>query len=282
MRTRDALRRAVGYHLRAAVPTAAGLGIAGAGLWYGVAGGTPLRPDSLLASGRVGPVVVAAGVGVAVAAVGRTATRLDATAALVADELDADADEADVDVDELREDLAVAVRQAVADSHELTAADLESLVERTVERAVADAAERRPDRSASVDAAFADEALDEGEFARTDAADSRPDPLAEASERANERVESFLHGADTESDTGRTADAAGRGEGPSGAETSANGAEILTDDGPDPDFQDGVTDDAEIIDGRSPADDEADRRATDEGGMVFGTDVVDPDEQTDD
>jgi hypothetical protein len=198
MRSRDALRRAVGYHLRAFVPTVAGLGVAGAGLWYGFVGAASLRPSALLASGRALPVAAAVGVGVALAAVGRTATRLDATAGVVADEVDA-VETAEVDVDELREDLAVAVRQAVADSHELTAADLESLVETTVDRAVADAvSDRRPDRRASVDATFADDALDEGEFARHDDGRSGPDPLAEASERANDRVESFLHGADTD------------------------------------------------------------------------------------
>ncbi|SFR42348.1 hypothetical protein [Halogeometricum limi] len=177
MRLPDALRHAARYHLRALPPTAIGLGLAGAGVWYGLDGGTTLA--SLPASGRFVPTAALVGVGAVVAAVGRTAVRLDSTAGLTAERV---ADEASLDDDDLRETVALATERAVADSVEGATADVEARVTAAVERAVADgdteAAGRSPRPSASTP--------------NPAESSAGTDALADATRRASERVESYL------------------------------------------------------------------------------------------
>jgi hypothetical protein len=296
MRLRDAVRRAAGYHLRALPPTAVGLGLVGAGVWYGLAGETSL---AAVTTARLAPAAALAGLGVVVAAVGRTAVRLDANAAAVARRLDGSG----IDEDDLRETVAIATERAVADSIDGATAEIEARVTEAVADAVAGDGGGRDDAlaSPSTEPASASESSSDDASSLADALDAHadePDALADATRRASERVESYLESEDADVgefrqlaegaavlDGSESADADGadravvRTDGPSDAartddarppggeaESPGDGAEILDDDPADPDLPDGDTerDDAEILD--------------DDTEMVFGDDVRDPDE----
>jgi hypothetical protein len=276
MRPRVALRRAVRYHLRASVPTAVGAGIAGAGLWYGLLGGTgtTLSPAGVVASGRAVPAVLLVCLGVVVAAVGRTAVRLATTADVVAAEVEAArADEDGFDADDVRETVSLAVEHAVADAMDAASDDLTGTVGAAVSRALSEsiddtrAAGSVADAAAeSVGAGRGDRVRREGDWvddsllrggssddpgdrddasarwAPEDAAapDRRAadvgasDPLADAAQLADERVESLL---DREV-----------GEFPAEPSPPTDDAEILTDSDDAP-FPDGAAaDHAEILD----------------------------------
>lgn len=292
MRLRDAVRRAVGYHLRALPPTLAGLGIVGAGVWYGV--GTGGSASALVGSGRLAPTLGLVLIGTAVAAVGRTAVRIDATAAAVSDRLG----EGDsLDQDDLRETIAIATDRAVAASFEGAASEIEARVVDAVDRADAES-EPSPDARAKSDhgdAVSRTDALDA--FAASDP--SGPNALADATRRASERVESYLaeeetgafrglaEGAavldddgdgDTESESEAkgvdgTASASDDVTSTSAGAAPADGAEILNGDRSEGGLPDGTAgaDDAVIIDGDGEDASDADRNE-----MVFGGDVRDP------
>ncbi|SFR47049.1 hypothetical protein SAMN04487947_1805 [Halogeometricum rufum] len=223
MRLRDAVRRAAGYHLRALPPTAVGLGLAGAGVWYGLDGGNSL---AAVTTARLAPAAVLAGLGVAVAAVGRTAVRLDANAAAVARRLDGSG----IDEDDLRETVAIATERAVADSIDGATAEIEARVSDAVMDAVAGddeasspSASPSPSPSASPspspssssptdpsppaepasapqspsdDASPTDDASSVADA--LDAHADESDALADATRRASERVESYLESEDAD------------------------------------------------------------------------------------
>lgn len=302
MRLRDALGRATEYHLRALPPTVVGLGLVGAGVWYGLDGGAA----SAVTTARLATAAALAAVGVAVTAVGRTAVRLDATASAVEDRIDGSG----VDEDDLRETVALAAERAVADSVDGATAEITARVVEAVE-------ETAGSGPAANGGANAPGEPTEGEppGPRADVLDARSeesDALADATRRASERVESYLD-ADAADDVGefrqlaegaavldegesagdddadravvRTdrpteaatdddfetttggEDSGAQADGTPVGETpvTGDGAEILDDDPDDPDLPDGGgTDDAEILDGDTE--------------MVFGSDVRDPEE----
>lgn len=315
MRPRDAVRRAVGYHLRALPPTLAGLGIAGAGVWYGAGAGT--SATALAASGRLAPTVGLLLVGTAVTAVGRTAVRIDATAAAVCD---AAGDSGGLDEDDLRETVAIATDRAVAASFDGAAAEIEARVVDAVDRAGSETGPAPDARTGS----------DRGDSAaRADAPDafapSRPsetNALADATRRASERVESYLADGDAgefrglaegavvlDDEVGGASDgvdggapAASEETAPEGAATADAAAEASATEAsaaaetaerserPGDAGEAARSDGAEILDGdRSAAgppdgtagDDDAviidgDDAAADGNEMVFGGDVRDP------
>ncbi|ELZ26066.1 hypothetical protein C474_20236 [Halogeometricum pallidum JCM 14848] len=274
MRLRDAVRRAVGYHLGAVPPTLAGLGIAGAGVWYGVGAGA--SASALVGSGRLAPTLGFVLVGTAVAAVGRTAVRIDATAAAVSDRLGGGDS---LDQDDLRETVAIATDRAVAASFEGAAAEIEARVVDAVDRAAAESEpspDARPDSNhgdgvSRADAASRADALDA--FAASDP--SGPNSLADATRRASERVESYLAEGDAGAFRGLAEGADGVASAASDGATSAgaapaDGAEILDGDRSEGGLPDGTAggDDAVIIDG--------DGEEAEGNEMVFGGDVRDP------
>ncbi|QIB74121.1 hypothetical protein GL213_09135 [Halogeometricum borinquense] len=185
MRLRDALRRAASYQLRALPPTVIGLGLVGAGVWYGLNGGTTLATATAT---RLVPAVVLAGVGLGVTAVGRTAVRLDANAAAVSDRLDGSS----IDEDDLRETVVLATERAVADSIDGATAEIEARVTDAVEEAVANStkSEGKSEVASPTDPASRADILDSNS--------AEPDALADATRRASERVESYLESEDAD------------------------------------------------------------------------------------
>ncbi|MDS0292899.1 hypothetical protein [Halogeometricum luteum] len=297
MRPRDAVRRAAGYHLRALPPTLAGLAVAGTGVWYGVGAGAGASAATLAAGGRLVPAAGLVLVGTAVAAVGRTAVRIDATAAAVSEA----AGEGALDEDDLRQTVAIATDRAVAASFEGAAAEIEARVVDAVDRAASET-DPSPDARARTDSGGGDapraDAL--GAFAASDRAE--PNALADAIRRASERVESYLAAEDGDGDAAafrglaegaavlddESDDAGGDAESgvpgvPVASEDAApaDGAEILDGDRSGGGLPDGTGrgDDAVIIDGPdvgADADTNADADADDGGEMVFGGAVRDP------
>jgi hypothetical protein len=291
MRLRDAVRRAAGYHLRALPPTAVGLGLAGAGVWYGFGGGTSL---AAVTAARLAPAAVLVGLGVAVAVVGRAAVRLDANAAAVAGRLD----EAGIDEDDLRETVAIATERAVADSIDGATAEIEARVTDAVADAVAgdgggrtealssaDAAARSDprtpgtstdtsaplDSSTSADAPSSTGPAPAPDSSLADALDARadePDALADATRRASERVESYLESEDADVGEFRQL---------------AEGAAVLDDS--EPDGADGADRDVVRTDGPAaarPADDAAhtaveETESAGDGAEILHDDPTDPD-----
>lgn len=305
MRPRDAVRTAARYHLRAFVPTAVGVGLAGVGLWYGLRGGTPLSVTALAASERAVPAALLVGVGVLVAAFGRTAARLTTAADLVAVEVEDARDGDGIDPDDLRETVSLAVQHAVADTMDVASDEITENVEDAVSKAlderggaettdstrrVVDPTGEREVRSLDDSASSADrpsagnvngDVPADGAVADPLADRPRDDeearnPLAEASRRASERMESLLDEEESEFPAEASPDApAERGSTP-----ESDGAEILTGgdgDAEESQLPDGsAADDAEIID------EDRDAGAANEGaeadaddGMVFGTELKD-------
>lgn len=303
MRPRDAVRTAARYHLRAFVPTAVGVGLAGIGLWYGLppGDGALLSPTALAGSERAVPALALVGVGLFVAAFGRTAARATTTANLVAAEVESARDEG-IDPDDLRETVSLAVQHSVADTMDVASDQIESNVEAAVEKAleggddesddavrrVVDPAGEREVRDISVedvdgrpaagrrthsdgdspDDASREDALSDPRETTPSDGDADENPLEEASRRASERMESLL--ADDESEF--------PAETP---KTESDGAEILTDDA-DSTLPDGTApDDAEILDGdrqdggETAADDGNDGDDESDAEMMFGTDLKD-------
>ncbi|MFC6825618.1 hypothetical protein [Halopelagius fulvigenes] len=301
MRPRDAVRSAARYHLRAFVPTAVGVGLAGVGLWFGLRGGGTLSPTALAASGRVVPTALLVGVGLLVAAFGRTAARLAATADLVAVEVeDARGGDDGIDPDDLRETVSLAVQHAVADTMDVASDQIEENVEDAVSRALAERGgsgaadsvrkvvdptgerevreldERPPsaDRpsAGSVNGDVTADGPPADPLAERPRGDEEThDPLSEASRRASERMQSLLDDDNSEFPAEASPDA------------PADGAEILTDDGDDggeesrlPDGSTATADDAEIIDGdRRDGEATGEEAADADAGMVFGTELKD-------
>ncbi|SFG13557.1 hypothetical protein SAMN04488063_1531 [Halopelagius inordinatus] len=300
MRPRDAVRTAARYHLRAFVPTAAGVGLVGIGLWYGLPSGdgTPLSPTALAGSERAVPALALVGVGLFVVAFGRTVARATTAADLVAAEVESARDEG-IDPDDLRETVSLAVQHSVADTMDVASDQIESNVQAAVENALDDGDDESDDATRRVvdptgerevrdisvedvdgrpaagrrahsdgdspdDASREDALATPGEATPSDGEDDE-NPLAEASRRASERMESLL--ADDESEF--------PAETP---KTESDGAEILTDDA-ESTLPDGTAaDDAEILggdrrDGEETAADDGDDESDAE--MVFGTDLKD-------